>query len=77
MNDAILVQKVHGRDDLTEDAARLHLAHALPLVEVVVELATARILHHQDDLLGAFVDYFYTREIFFLKHCNNGKTTKN
>lgn len=46
-----LVTIIDGRGDLTEDATRFRFGQDFALAEVIVELATGRVLHHQDHLL--------------------------
>lgn len=46
MYDTVFVQEMNGRDDLTEYATRFDLGHAFAFVEIVVEFATACVLHY-------------------------------
>ncbi len=52
---AHLVEVVDGGHDLAEELARLAVLEPLLVVDVVVELAAARELHHKHDLLRVLV----------------------
>uniref|UniRef100_A0A1I8I6A6 ABM domain-containing protein n=1 Tax=Macrostomum lignano TaxID=282301 RepID=A0A1I8I6A6_9PLAT len=55
VHDHVLVAVVHPGYDLLEEAARLLLAQVMPLNNVVKQLATAHVLHHQEDLDDVWV----------------------
>lgn len=56
MNDALLVQVLYGRDDLSELGASLLLLHAAVRDQVVEDLAARRVLHHQVESLLCLYD---------------------
>lgn len=50
---AHLVAVVHGGNDLPEEMPGVALAEPLPLADVVIQVASAGVLHDDDDLAAA------------------------